>query len=252
MEMTNLLAEIQLNTLPKHVAFIMDGNGRWAKNQGEQRLFGHVAGVQSVKEAIKIARELGIRYLTMYAFSTENWNRPQEEVSGLMDLLVDAIANETDEMSQNGIRLQTIGDISALPTTCIQSLNHAIEKTKDNQALTVILALNYSARWEITNAAKKIAKNVEKKVCSVEDINEEMMSQYLSTAGIPDPELLIRTSGECRISNFLLWQLSYTELYFTNVCWPEFGKKEFLTAILAFQKRERRFGLISEQLNEEG
>lgn len=248
--MTNELSQLEPTNIPKHVAFIMDGNGRWAKNQGQHRLFGHAAGVESVKEIIKTAREVGVQYLTMYAFSTENWNRPADEVAGLMDLLVQAIANETDEMHKNGVRLLTIGDISALPTSCIDSLNNAIAKTKENSSLTLILALNYSARWEITNACKILAERVKNNALNVQDITEAEFSKTLNTASIPDPELLVRTSGECRISNFLLWQLSYTELYFTSVQWPDFRRSEFLKAIIAYQQRERRFGMTSEQINE--
>jgi undecaprenyl diphosphate synthase len=250
MEMTNLLTQLEQTNIPKHVAFIMDGNGRWAKNQGQHRLFGHAEGVLSVKEIIKTAREIGVQYLTMYAFSTENWNRPAEEVAGLMDLLVQAITNETDEMHENGVRLMTIGDISALPVSCIKSLNEATEKTRENRELTLVLALNYSARSEIMNACRSLATEVKNGTITISQITEDSISEKLNTAGIPDPELLIRTSGECRISNFLLWQLSYTELYFTAVHWPDFRKKEFLDAIRAYQQRERRFGKISEQLND--
>jgi undecaprenyl diphosphate synthase len=250
MEMTNLYTNLDQTNIPKHVAFIMDGNGRWAKSQGQHRLFGHAAGVESVKEIIKTAREIGVQFLTMYAFSTENWNRPAEEVAGLMDLLVQAITNETDDMHKNGVRLLTIGDIDALPEGCVSSLKEAIDKTKDNTALTLILALNYSARWEITNACKLIAEKVKQGALSTDQITEDQINKTLNTSMIPDPELLIRTSGECRISNFLLWQLSYTELYFTAVHWPEFRRAEFIHAICAFQQRERRFGLTSEQLNE--
>jgi undecaprenyl diphosphate synthase len=250
MEMTNLLTQLEQTNIPKHVAFIMDGNGRWAKSQGQHRLFGHAEGVLSVKEIIKTAREIGIHYLTMYAFSTENWNRPAEEVAGLMDLLVQAITNETDEMHENGVRLMTIGDITALPESCISSLNEATEKTRENKNLTLVLALNYSARSEITNAFRGLATDVENGTISISQISEETISEKLNTSGIPDPELLIRTSGECRISNFLLWQLSYTELYFTPVHWPDFRRKEFLNAIIAYQQRERRFGKTSEQLND--
>jgi undecaprenyl diphosphate synthase len=250
MEMTSELTQLEQNNIPKHVAFIMDGNGRWAKKQGQHRLFGHAAGVESVKEIIKTAREIGIEYLTMYAFSTENWNRPPEEVMGLMDLLVQAITNETDEMHKNGVRLLTIGDISALPEPCIISLNNAIAKTANNTDLTLVLALNYSARWEITNACQMLAEKVKSGQLLSQEITESSISDVLNTAGIPDPELLIRTSGECRISNFLLWQLSYTELYFTPVHWPDFRREEFLKALTSYQQRERRFGMTSEQLNE--
>jgi undecaprenyl diphosphate synthase len=250
MEMTNLLTQLEQTNIPKHVAFIMDGNGRWAKSQGQHRLFGHAEGVLSVKEIIKTAREIGVHYLTMYAFSTENWNRPAEEVAGLMDLLVQAITNETDEMHENGVRLMTIGDITALPESCVVSLNEATHKTRENTNLTLVLALNYSARSEITSACRKLAEEVHNGAISVDQITEDSISEKLNTSGIPDPELLIRTSGECRISNFLLWQLSYTELYFTPVSWPDFRKEEFLKAIIAYQQRERRFGKTSEQLND--
>jgi undecaprenyl diphosphate synthase len=250
MEMTNLLTQLEQTNIPKHVAFIMDGNGRWAKNQGQHRLYGHAEGVLSVKEIIKTAIEVGVQCLTMYAFSTENWNRPADEVAGLMDLLVQAITSETDEMHENGVRLMTIGDISALPDSCIKSLVDAKEKTRENSALTLVLALNYSARTEITNACQKLAAEVQNGSISIDQISEKTISEKLNTSGIPDPELLIRTSGECRISNFLLWELSYTELYFTPVYWPDFRKEEFLKAIIAYQQRERRFGKTSEQLND--
>ncbi len=250
MEMTNLLTQLEQTNVPKHVAFIMDGNGRWAKNQGQHRLYGHAEGVLSVKEIIKTAIEVGVQHLTMYAFSTENWNRPVDEVAGLMDLLVQAITNETNEMHENGVRLMTIGDISALPDSCVKSLIEAKEKTRENTALTLVLALNYSARAEITNACQNLAADVQKGTISIDQISEKTISEKLNTSGIPDPELLIRTSGECRISNFLLWQLSYTELYFTPVYWPDFRKGEFLKAIIAYQQRERRFGKTSEQLND--
>ena len=240
---------LDLQNIPRHVAFIMDGNGRWAKNQGQHRLFGHAAGVESVKEVIKTARELGVSYLTMYAFSTENWSRPSDEVEGLMNLLVDAIANEVDEMHANGVRLHTIGDIQGLPGNCYQSLLSAMERTKDNTSLTLILALNYSARQEILKAAVAAHQLIENGQLAAAELDEQLFSGLLNTKDIPDPELLVRTSGECRISNFLLWQLSYTELYFTPVHWPDFRKEEFLKAISAYQQRERRFGKTSEQLN---
>lgn len=248
MEMTNLLTQLEQTNIPKHVAFIMDGNGRWAKSQGQHRLFGHAEGVLSVKEIIKTAREIGVHYLTMYAFSTENWNRPAEEVAGLMDLLVQAITNETDEMHENGVRLMTIGDITALPESCVVSLNEATHKTRENTNLTLVLALNYSARSEITSACRKLAEEVHNGAISVDQITEDSISEKLNTSGIPDPELLIRTSGECRISNFLLWQLSYTELLFTDTHWPDFRREAFIDAIANFQKRERRFGMVSEQI----
>jgi undecaprenyl diphosphate synthase len=239
---------IDLQNIPQHVAFIMDGNGRWAKKQNQHRLFGHAAGVESVKEVIKTAREVGISFLTMYAFSTENWSRPSEEVEGLMNLLVEAITNEVDEMHQNGVRLLTIGNIKGLPGNCYDSLVAAMERTKNNKNLTLILALNYSARQEILEAAKKLTEEIQNGLKSLDQIHEHDFAKHLQTKDIPDPELLIRTSGECRISNFLLWQLSYTELYFTETHWPDFRREALLEAICAYQKRERRFGMVSEQI----
>lgn len=239
---------IDLQNIPQHVAFIMDGNGRWAKKQDQHRLFGHAAGVESVKEVIKTAREIGISFLTMYAFSTENWSRPSEEVEGLMNLLVEAITNEVDEMHQNGVRLLTIGNIKGLPGNCYDSLVAAMERTKNNKNLTLVLALNYSARQEILEASKKLAALNQSGSKSLDQIQEQDFAQLLQTKDIPDPELLIRTSGECRISNFLLWQLSYTELYFTETHWPDFRREALLEAICAYQKRERRFGMVSEQI----
>jgi len=239
---------IDLQNIPQHVAFIMDGNGRWAKKQDQHRLFGHAAGVESVKEVIKTAREIGISFLTMYAFSTENWSRPSEEVEGLMNLLVEAITNEVDEMHQNGVRLLTIGNIKGLPGNCYDSLVAAMERTKNNMNLTLVLALNYSARQEILEASKKLAELIQNGAKSLDQIQEQDFAQLLQTKDIPDPELLIRTSGECRISNFLLWQLSYTELYFTETHWPDFRREALLEAIGAYQKRERRFGMVSEQI----
>ncbi len=239
---------IDLQNIPQHVAFIMDGNGRWAKKQDQHRLFGHAAGVESVKEVIKTAREIGISFLTMYAFSTENWSRPSEEVEGLMNLLVEAITNEVDEMHQNGVRLLTIGNIKGLPGNCYDSLVAAKERTKNNKNLTLVLALNYSARQEILEASKKLAALIQSGSKSLDQIQEQDFAQLLQTKDIPDPELLIRTSGECRISNFLLWQLSYTELYFTETHWPDFRREALIEAICAYQKRERRFGMVSEQI----
>jgi undecaprenyl diphosphate synthase len=239
---------LDLQNIPRHVAFIMDGNGRWAKNKGQHRLFGHAAGVESVKSVIQTARELGISYLTLYAFSTENWARPSDEVEGLMNLLVDAIANEVDEMHANGVRLLTIGDIQGLPGNCHESLLSAMNRTKDNTALTLILALNYSARQEIIKAALAAHQLMQDAQLSSTDLSEQVFSSLLQTKDIPDPELLIRTSGECRISNFLLWQLSYTELLFTDTHWPDFRREAFIDAIANFQKRERRFGMVSEQI----
>ena len=242
------IKNLDLQNIPRHVAFIMDGNGRWAKQQGQHRLFGHAAGVESVKSVIQTARELGISYLTLYAFSTENWARPSEEVEGLMQLLVDAIANEVDEMHANGVRLLTIGDIQGLPGNCHDSLRAAMSRTKDNTDLTLVLALNYSARQEILSAVVSAHELMKDNKIEINQLNEDVFASLLQTKDIPDPELLIRTSGECRISNFLLWQLSYTELLFTDTHWPDFRRDAFIAALSDFQKRERRFGVVSEQI----
>ena len=244
----SLKEKINLANLPKHIAVIMDGNGRWAKQQGAQRIFGHENGVKSVRETVEAAAELGVKYLTLYAFSTENWNRPQEEVMALMQLLVHTINAETKTLNKNNIRLEAIGDLKSLPADCYKELQEAIEKTKNNSRTTLILALSYSSRWEIINAVKEIAKEVENKKISSTQINEDTINQYLCTANIPEPELMIRTSGEHRISNFLLWQLAYAELYFTDKLWPDFRKEDLYEAILDYQNRERRFGKTSEQL----
>lgn len=241
---------INLDKLPKHVAIIMDGNGRWAKQQGEERVFGHQNGVKSVKDCTEAAAELGIKYLTLYAFSTENWNRPQSEVNALMSLLVSTINAELPTLNKNQIRLMAIGDLKSLPTDCFNELMGAIENTKDNKGLTLVLALSYSSKQEIVVAAKQIALKAISGELQIENINENTISENLYTHSIPDPELMIRTSGECRISNFLLWQLAYSELYFTEKHWPEFDKAEFYQAMVDYQKRERRFGKISEQLSE--
>lgn len=243
-----MIQEIDKNRIPEHVAIIMDGNGRWAKQQGEERTFGHVGGVESVRESLKAATEIGVRYLTLYAFSSENWNRPKEEVDALMNLLVSTIANEKDTLNENGVRLKVIGDRKSLPDYCKQALKEAEEETLKNSRITLILALSYSARWEITNAVKEIIVDVADKKLNPSEINEEILSSYMATNQMPDPDLLIRTSGESRISNFLLWQLAYTELYFTDVLWPEFRKEDFFNAIVDYQLRERRFGKTSEQI----
>lgn len=222
----------------------MDGNGRWAKQRGKMRIFGHTSGVESVREVLIAAAEAGVEYLTLYAFSTENWKRPKFEVNALMDLLVKTISKEIKTLDENGVRLNAIGDVNNLPKKCLSALNSAIEKTKNNDRVNLVLALNYSARWELLEAARKIA---EQKI-DPEKINGEFFSSLLATGDIPDPELLIRTSGEQRISNFLLWQIAYTELYFADKHWPEFRKEEFYEAILEYQSRERRFGKISEQV----
>ena len=236
--------------LPTHVAIIMDGNGRWAKMRGEHRIVGHQNGVESVRQTVEAAAELGISYLTLYAFSTENWNRPQDEVLGLMSLLVEAIENETPTLMKNNVRLKAIGDLNSLPTEVREKLEGTISNTSKNTGLTLVLALSYSSRWEIVNAVKNIAHKVQDGTLSVDEINDKLITNHLTTIDIPDPELLIRTSGETRISNFLLWQIAYTELYFTEIFWPDFSKEEFYKALFNFQNRERRFGKISEQIND--
>ena len=243
-----VISEIDKAKLPKHVAIIMDGNGRWAKQQGKNRVFGHKHGAKSVKEVVKIAGELGIEYLTLYAFSTENWSRPKLEVEALMALLISSINTETRELIENNVRLLSIGNHDILPGKVKQKLYQAIDSTKENTGLKLVLALSYSAKWEIIDATKKIAEKVKSGNIKLEDINEDFFDQNLSTSGIPHPELMIRTSGEFRISNFLLWQLAYSELYFTQILWPDFGREQFLDAIVDFQKRERRFGKTSDQL----
>jgi len=240
---------IDPGNLPQHVAIIMDGNGRWAKKRGQHRIFGHEGGVKAVRETVESAAELGIKYLTLYAFSTENWNRPKEEVDALMGLLVKTINLETKTLNTNNIRLLAIGDISSLHKDCYAELMEAIDNTSSNTGLCLVLALSYSSKWEITNAMKQIATMVEKKQIEPEKIDAGLISSMLTTKNIPDPELLIRTSGEYRISNFLLWQIAYAELYFTSTLWPDFRKKDLHKAIASYQKRERRFGLISEQLS---
>ena len=233
---------IDKNNLPVHIAITMDGNGRWAKSKGKIRAFGHKNGVNAVREATEYATEIGIKYLTLYAFSTENWNRPKHEVNALMALLVSAIKKETASLIKNNIKLISIGEIDSLPSKAKKELSDAINKTKNNTALTLVLALSYSGRWEIINSVKNIIKD---KV-AVENINESLFKQYLTTKNVPDPELLIRTSGEYRISNFLLWQIAYSELYFTDTMWPDFTKKELEKAILNYQNRDRRFGKTNE------
>jgi len=248
--MSQLLEKIDKKRLPSHIAIIMDGNGRWAKEKGEDRLFGHFHGVESVRNIVEGCAELGIGYLTLYAFSTENWDRPEYEVVGLMELLVSTIRKEVESLDKNNIRLHVIGDMSMLPDYARKELNEALEITKDNKGLNLIMALSYSGRWELLNAVKNIAFEVKQDRLNVEEIDQDTLQQYLCTSGFPDPELMIRTSGEYRISNFLLYQLAYAELYFTNVRWPDFRKENLYEAILDYQNRERRFGKTSEQVDE--
>jgi len=240
---------IDFNNLPRHIAVIMDGNGRWAKKKGAMRIFGHKNAVEAVRDITEGCGELGIKYLTLYAFSTENWNRPKAEIDGLMELLVNTLKQEIKRLTENHVKLITIGDTSHLPGECQQNLQWAIDQTKNNTGLTLILALSYSGRWEILKAVKAIAKEAQQGNIKPEDINEALLENYLQTSGIPDPELLIRTSGELRISNFLLWQIAYTELYITPTLWPDFRKEHLYEAIWSYQQRERRFGKTSEQLN---
>ena len=240
--------QIDKTRLPRHVAIIMDGNGRWAKRQGLARMFGHRQGVETVHNITVAATKLGIEYLTLYTFSTENWNRPKEEVDALMTLLVYTIAKETPTLMNNNVRLQTIGDIERLPEGTRQKFLSCIEQTSRNTGLTMVIALSYSSRWEITEAVRKAVRQARTEGLRPEDVNEAFVSGLMTTAEMPDPDLLIRTSGEYRISNFLLWQLAYSELYFSECLWPEFTEEEFYKAIIDYQKRERRFGKTSEQV----
>lgn len=241
-----MIEEIDINNLPSHIAVIMDGNGRWAKQKGAARIFGHQNAIKAVRETTEQCGELGIKHLTLYAFSTENWGRPKEEIDGLMSLLVDTIQSEMSDLLKNNVRLSTIGDISALPKNALKNILDAIERSKHNTGLNLNIALNYSGRWELTEAVRAISQKCISGEMHPDEISGQMIDGFLSSRGIPDPELLIRTSGEMRISNFMLWQLAYTELYFTNVLWPDFRKKDLLDAIKEYQRRERRFGRVSE------
>ena len=244
------MQQIDKSRLPRHIAIIMDGNGRWAREQGHDRLYGHYHGVESVRDIVEGCAELGINYLTLYAFSTENWDRPQYEVVGLMELLVKTIRNEVESLSRNNIRLHVIGDINMLPQYAQKELSEALEITGKNTGLNLVMALSYSGRWELLNAVKNIAWEVKNGKLDVEEIDQDTLQRHLCTSGFPDPELMIRTSGEYRISNFLLYQLAYAELYFTNVRWPDFRKANLYEALLDFQARERRFGKTSEQITQ--
>jgi undecaprenyl diphosphate synthase len=242
--------QIDMNRLPRHVAVIMDGNGRWARRRGKERIYGHHHGVRAVRKVIETAAELGIQYLTLYAFSTENWNRPDDEVSALMDIMVESLNNETDTLLENQISTKVIGDVGRLSENVRNRLLETLEITKGGTRMKLVVALSYSSRWEISEACRKIAKDVRDGKMNADIISEETVSAYLETSDIPDPELMIRTSGEKRVSNFLLWQLAYTELYFTEKLWPDFGKEDFYKALANFQKRERRYGLTGEQIVE--
>jgi len=240
--------QLNKDNIPKHVAIIMDGNGRWAQQKGEHRVFGHTQGVESVREALTAAGEIGVEFLTLYAFSTENWNRPKEEIDALMDLLVKTISLEVESLNENGVKLQVIGDIESLPESCRTALDKCIEDTQNNSKVTLILALSYSSKWEIQNAIKNIALDIKSNTIKPDEIDEDLINSYMNTSNFPDPELLIRTSGECRISNFLLWQLAYTELHFIETLWPDFKKENFFEAVYNYQQRERRFGKTSAQI----
>ncbi|HDZ40472.1 MAG TPA: isoprenyl transferase [Bacteroidetes bacterium] len=248
----SLKNRIVLNCLPRHVAIIMDGNGRWALQKGKDRNYGHRKGVDTVREIIETSAELGIQYLTLYAFSTENWNRPWEEVEALMELMVHSLNNETKKLVNNNIVLKVIGDIDRLSAGVRESLDYTLEQTSKCNGMTLIVALSYSSRWEMVKAVRDIAYKIKEGKIDPANIDDKIFENYLTTRNIPDPELLIRTSGEIRISNFLLWQLAYSELYFTETLWPDFGKEDLYKALIEYQKRERRFGKTSEQLHENG
>lgn len=247
----DLKDQIIPDRLPRHIAIIMDGNGRWAEEKGQDRLYGHFHGVESVRNIVEGCAELGIEYLTLYAFSTENWDRPVNEVTGLMELLVETIRNEVPTLNKNNIRLHVIGDMSMLPEYAQKALEEALALTSQNTGLNLVMALSYSSRWELVNAVKKIAEDVQAGKVDAASINQDTLQKYLVTSELPDPELMIRTSGEYRISNFLLYQLAYAELYFTSTRWPDFRKEHLYEAILDFQKRERRFGKTSDQMQDE-
>jgi undecaprenyl diphosphate synthase len=243
----NLKEQIDRNRLPRHVAIIMDGNGRWAEKKGGERIFGHRNGVESVRKVVEAAGELGVEYLTLYAFSTENWSRPRAEIDGLMALLTRAITNETNKLNENNVRLLVIGNVSDLPKSVHKQLMQSVEYLSENKGLTLVLALSYSGRWEITEAVKRMMADAASGKLDPEQVDAATLQSYLATSFMPDPELLIRTSGERRISNFLLWQLAYTELYFTPVLWPDYSKEHFYEAIIDYQRRERRFGKVSKK-----
>ncbi|MDR2954092.1 MAG: isoprenyl transferase [Prevotella sp.] len=246
----SFLDQIDKDRVPRHIAVIMDGNGRWAKKQGLDRTFGHKEGIAAVRRAIEAASEARVPYLTLYTFSTENWNRPKEEVEALMSLMVQAVSKETPDLVKNNIRVKVIGDIGRLPSETKKALDFCLEETSASTGSTIILALSYSSKWELTQAMKNIAMDVKAGKIDVEQINENLISSYLSTKGIPDPDILIRTGGELRVSNFLLWQIAYSELYFTNELWPEFNQESLYKAIVDYQLRERRFGKTSEQVSD--
>ncbi len=243
--------KINIKKIPQHIAIIMDGNGRWAEQQGKHRTFGHQQGVESVRQVIEAAAEIGVKYLTLYAFSTENWNRPKEEVDMLMELMVHSIEKESEELIKNNIRIMTIGDINRLHKNTLLQLNNIVDRSKNCTGLSVVIALSYSSRWEITEAMKTIAEKVKNSEILIENISEKTISENLSTSFMPDPELIIRTSGEKRLSNFLMWQASYSEFAFVSTLWPDFNKESFFETIFDFQHRERRFGKTGKQIHDE-
>ncbi len=246
----SLRDKIDFDRLPVHIAIIMDGNGRWAVQKGKDRIYGHKKGVDAVREIIETATELGIKYITLYAFSTENWNRPWKEVEALMELMVHSLSTETEKLIKNNIRLKVMGDINRLSDVVRKSLDETLTRTASCKGMTLIVALSYSSRWEIIRASRLIAERVAEGKLNPEEIDDKVFENNLTTSGIPDPEILVRTSGELRISNFLLWQIAYSELYFTETLWPDFGKDELYKAIIDYQKRERRFGKTSQQVHE--
>tara|TARA_B110000967_G_C18858489_1_gene548569 strand:+ start:352 stop:1098 length:747 start_codon:yes stop_codon:yes gene_type:complete len=246
--MSNLLKNINLDKIPKHIAVVMDGNGRWAKKHGYLRAIGHKSGVKAVREIVQACDDIGVKYLTLYTFSTENWNRPKLEVNALMELMIDSLTKELEGFQKNNVRILTIGDLNELPSRCKKKFTDVVRKTEKNTGLNLVFALSYSSRKEIISAVKSIAENVLNNTLGLDDITSELIDQHLYTAAIPDPDLLIRTSGEKRISNFLLWQVAYSELHFTPVLWPDFKKDDLFTAVIDYQQRERRFGKTSEQI----
>lgn len=244
------IEDIDLTRVPRHVAIIMDGNGRWAQRQAKMRLFGHQSAMQAVRDAVEAAAALHVDYLTLYTFSTENWNRPQEEVDGLMRLMIKEVEEETPTLMKNNVRLATIGDLERLPSDSRQSILRCIKDTSANTGTTLVLALSYSARWETAKALKEVVRDAQSGRLQIEDINEETLRNYLETKDMPDPDLLIRTGGELRVSNFLLWQLAYTEFYFTDLLWPDFRQTHFYDAVFDYQHRQRRYGQTGEQVEE--
>jgi undecaprenyl diphosphate synthase len=245
-----LKEQIITGKVPIHIAVIMDGNGRWARQRELDRVFGHQQGVNAVRNVIEAAAEMGISYLTLYAFSTENWGRPDEEVSALMGIMIQSLNKETETLIKNNIRMMTIGDVGRLAEDVKKRLYETIDLTSSCTGLNLVVALSYSSRWEITEAARNLAMDVKNGIVDIDSVNEKSFGKYLTTAGIPDPDLMIRTSGEMRISNFLLWQMAYTELYITEVLWPDFGKEDLYKAVIEYQKRKRRFGKTSEQIED--